>query len=288
MRIDQLIQQGVAQLAALSGSNRQTDTPELDVQLLLAEVLGVNRSYFYTWPEKIVSDSDKVRFECLLSERLQGKPIAYILGYQAFWSFELEVSESTLIPRSDTECLVEIALALIDQCQNPKVLDLGTGTGAVALAIASERADASVTAVDLIPAAVELAQRNNLKLKLNVNIHQSSWFESVTEQGLDLIVSNPPYIDPEDHHLEEGDVRFEPKTALVASQKGYSDIEIIARDARQFLAKSAWLVFEHGYDQGEGSRQILEKNGYQNIETRKDYGDNDRVTLGQWLGRGAS
>jgi len=283
MRIDQLIQQGVAQLAALSGSNRQTETPELDVQLLLAEVLAVNTSYFYTWPEKVVSDLDKARFECLLSERLEGKPIAYILGYQAFWSFELEVSESTLIPRPDTECLVEIALALIDQCQNPKVLDLGTGTGAVALAIASERADASVTAVDLVPAAVELAQRNNLKLKLDVTIFQSSWFDNILENNLDLIVSNPPYIDPEDHHLDEGDVRFEPKTALIADKKGYSDIEIIARDARQHLAQSAWLAFEHGYDQGEGARQILEKNGYQNIETRQDYGGNDRVTLGQWL-----
>lgn len=284
MRIDQVIKQGVAQLAALSGSNKETQTPELDVQLLLADVLGVNTSYFYTWPEKDVSDSDKTVFDRLLSERLKGKPIAYILGYQAFWSFELEVSESTLIPRPDTECLVEIALELIDQCQHPNVLDLGTGTGAVALAIASERSDARVTGVDLIPAAVELAQRNNLKLKLNVNIHQSSWFDSVTEKGLDLIVSNPPYIDPEDHHLDEGDVRFEPKTALIANQKGYSDIEIIAKDARLHLADSAWLAFEHGYDQGEGARQILEKNGYQSIETRKDYGGNDRVTLGQWLG----
>lgn len=284
MRIDQIIQQGVAQLAALSGSNKETQTPELDVQLLLADVLGVNTSYFYTWPEKDVSDQDKAAFDRFLSERLQGKPIAYILGYQAFWSFELEVSESTLIPRPDTERLVEIALELIEGCQKPKVLDLGTGTGAVALAIASERADALVSGVDLIPAAVELARRNAQKLTLNVNIHQSSWFNSVTDKGLDLIVSNPPYIDPEDHHLDEGDVRFEPKTALIASQKGYSDIEIIARDAREHLAESAWLAFEHGYDQGAGARQILELNGYREIETRQDYGGNDRVTLGRWLG----
>ena len=284
MRIDQLIQQGVAQLAALSGSSSQTQTPELDVQLLLAEVLGVNPSYFYTWPEKQVSEEDKVKFDSFLNERLKGRPIAYILGYQAFWSFELEVAESTLIPRSDTESLVEIALSLIEGVVKPSVLDLGTGTGAVALAIATERQDASVSAVDLIPEAVALARRNNQKLKLNVDIQQSSWFEKVTEHELDLIVSNPPYIDPEDHHLDEGDVRFEPKTALISDQKGYSDIDVIARDAKAHLKVAGWLAFEHGYDQGEGARQILTKNGYQNIETRKDYGDNDRVTLGQWFG----
>lgn len=282
MRIDQVIQQGVAQLAALSGSNFQTQTPELDVQLLLAEVLSVNTSYFYTWPEKNVSDKDKVRFDELLAERLQGKPIAYILGYQAFWTFELEVAESTLIPRADTECLVEIGLELIQGLPTPKVLDLGTGTGAVALALATERRDAVVSAVDLIPDAVALAQRNNQKLNLNVAIEQSSWFENVTENEHQLIVSNPPYIDPEDHHLDEGDVRFEPKTALIADQKGYSDIEIIARDAKSYLSANGWLAFEHGYDQGEGARKILERNGYQNIETRQDYGGNDRVTLGQF------
>lgn len=284
MRIDQVIQQGVAQLAALSGSNRQTQTPELDVQLLLAEVLGVNSSYFYTWPERCVSDVDKLKFDRLLAERIKGRPIAYILGYQAFWSLELDVSESTLIPRPDTECLVEIGLELIADIFKPEILDLGTGTGAVALAIASERADANVSAVDLIPEAVELAKRNNQKLNLNVVIEQSSWFENVSNQALHLIVSNPPYIDPKDHHLDEGDVRFEPKTALIADQEGYSDIEIIARDARLHLLELGWLAFEHGYDQGAGARCILEKNGYKNIETRQDYGGNDRVTLGQWQG----
>lgn len=283
MRIDQVIQQGVAQLAALSSSKSQTQTPELDVKLLLAEVLKVNTSYFYTWPERLVSDVDKVAFECLLAERLQGKPIAYILGYQAFWSFELDVADSTLIPRPDTECLVEIGLELIANLTAPNVLDLGTGTGAVALAIASERADAHVSAVDLIPEAVELAKRNNQKLKLNVVIQQSSWFDNVTDHKFNLIVSNPPYIDPEDHHLDEGDVRFEPKTALIADQQGYADIEIIARDARLHLLESGWLAFEHGYDQGEEARKMLEKNGYKHIETRQDYGGNDRVTLGQWL-----
>ncbi|KJZ14207.1 SAM-dependent methyltransferase [Marinomonas sp. S3726] len=285
MRIDQVIQQGVAQLATLSSSNKLTETPELDVQLLLAEVLGVNTSYFYTWPEKQVSEEDRVRFDALLAQRLKGRPIAYILGYQAFWTFELAVSEFTLIPRSDTECLVEIGLELIADVKSPSILDLGTGTGAVALALASERPDANVSAVDLIPEAVELAKQNNQKLNLNVDIQQSSWFDNVANTGFTLIVSNPPYIDPEDHHLDEGDVRFEPKTALIADLKGYSDIEIIARDAKAHLAINGWLAFEHGYDQGEGARKILEKNGYHKIETRKDYGDNDRVTLGQYSGR---
>lgn len=259
------------------------DEHKLDIQILLAHVLKVNTSYFYTWPEKELSQQQIEAFDLLLQQRLQGKPVAYILGKQAFWNFELEVADCTLIPRSDTEVLVEVALELIESKPNPKVIDLGTGTGAVALAIASERKDAQVEAVDLIEGAVELAKRNNQNLALNVSIYQSSWFDSVQNKDFDLIVANPPYIDPHDQHLQQGDVRFEPKTALVADNEGYADIEIIADQARQHFNNGGWLAFEHGFEQGVRAREILARYHYQQIETRQDYAGNDRVTLGRYL-----
>ncbi len=278
MRIDELLKKGVASLAASS------DTALLDSQLLLANVLQVSTSYLYTWPDRSLNEEEVAAFNALLLARAKGEPVAYLLGVQEFWSLEFDVSPCTLIPRSDTEVLVETALELLEGISQPTVIDMGTGTGAIALSIASERLDAKVQAVDLVHEAVELAKRNALKLQLKADIYQSSWFDRVMDRDFDLIVSNPPYIDPEDHHLDEGDVRFEPKTALIADQKGYSDIEIIARDAKGHLTENGWLAFEHGYDQGEGARKILERNGYHKIETRKDYAGNDRVTLGQWFG----
>ena len=276
MRIDVCLQTRAAQLAALS------DTAVLDAQLLLAHVLKVSTTYFYTWPDAQLTPPQLAEFDGLMAQRIQGKPIAYILGSQAFWTFEVDVAACTLIPRADTERLVEIALQLLEGCANPKVLDLGTGTGAVALAIASERKDAQVQAVDLIDQAVLLAQNNAQKLGLAVDVYQSSWFDQVKPQSFDLIVSNPPYIDPDDAHLQQGDVRYEPSSALVAQEQGYSDIKTIADQARAFLTAGGWLAFEHGFEQGAISRQILAEYGYQAIQTQQDYGHNDRVTLGQY------
>lgn len=281
LNIEQLIKSSVQKLE--SAHSYSGETAKLDVEILLAHVLSVNIPYFYTWPEKVLLDEDIERFAILLDQRMEGKPIAYILGYQAFWAFDLEVSDSTLIPRADTEILVETGLALIDSIEAPKVLDLGTGTGAVALALAYERKDAKVEAVDLIEGAVALAKRNNEKLGLSVQIKQSNWFESIETNDFNLIVANPPYIDPHDQHLHQGDLRFEPTTALISSNQGYADIELIADQARQHLKSGGWLAFEHGFEQGEQARSILAGYGYQSVETRKDYGGNDRVTLGAYF-----
>ncbi|MCZ2720610.1 peptide chain release factor N(5)-glutamine methyltransferase [Marinomonas sp. 15G1-11] len=277
MRIDQCLKDGAAKLAALS------DTAQLDTQLLLASILQVSTSYLYTWPEKEISLEQKLAFNKLLKARSLGEPIAYLLGVQEFWSLEFNVSPCTLIPRADTEVLVEMALEKIVDIATPLVLDLGTGTGAVALSIASERPTAQVHAVDLIEDAVHLARGNAKKLGLTASIYQSSWFESVEKKGFDLIVSNPPYIDEADHHLDEGDVRFEPKSALVADLSGYADIQCIAQEALHYLAPSGWLVFEHGFEQARRSQDILNSLGYKNVVTCQDYSGNDRVTLGQWL-----
>ncbi|TBR38230.1 peptide chain release factor N(5)-glutamine methyltransferase [Marinomonas agarivorans] len=281
LTIEQLIKRSIQQLDL--AHSYSGETAKLDVEILLAHVLGVNIPYFYTWPEKELSTDDIEQFLVLLNQRMEGKPIAYILGYQAFWAFDLEVSDSTLIPRADTEILVETGLALIDAIEAPKVLDLGTGTGAVALALAYERKKSYVEAVDLVEDAVALAKRNNEKLGLNVQIQQSNWFASIQTNDFNLIVANPPYIDPQDHHLDQGDLRFEPRTALISDKNGYADIELIADQARQYLKSGGWLAFEHGFEQGNQARHILAKYGYQSIETRKDYGGNDRVTLGAYF-----
>jgi release factor glutamine methyltransferase len=262
-----------------------SETAMLDAQLMLAHVLGVSTSYFYTWPEKQVSSSHETQFDALLTRRLQGEPIAYLLGHQAFWSLDLEVAPCTLIPRADTERLVEVVLSLADINQVSRVLDLGTGTGAIALALASELPKSNVIGVDLINDVVALAQRNAQRNKLkNVTFKQSSWFDALeANEPFDFVVSNPPYIDPEDEHLSKGDVRFEPKSALVAENKGLADIEHIIATAPIFMKPTAYLVFEHGYDQALAVRDRLILAGFSQVESFQDIGGNDRVTIGRWM-----
>jgi release factor glutamine methyltransferase len=279
MRIDELLKGASERLTFVS------DTAQLDVRLLLAHVLAVSTSYFYTWPEKIVSDADLERFNLLLARRVLGEPIAYLLGHQAFWSLEIEVSPCTLIPRADTERLVEVALSVLDVNKAHRILDLGTGTGAIALALATEQPRANVIGVDLVEGAVALAKRNALRNQLgNVTFMHSSWFDALKgTEKFDLIVSNPPYIDPSDEHLSKGDVRFEPRSALVAGNHGLADIEHIINVAHGFMVSSAYLMFEHGYDQAEAIRERFNLAGFSSVESFQDLGGNDRVTIGQWI-----
>ena len=205
----------------------QIDSPtaQLDAELLLAFVLEKPRSYLYTWPDKTVTEAQVAAFMTLLERRQRGEPVAYLLGRQGFWTLDLQVAKHTLIPRADTELLVESALQLADASSTLKVLDLGTGTGALALALASERPLWAVTGVDRIESAVALAQNNQRQLQLaNVEFLSSHWFSALTAQRYDLIVSNPPYIADNDPHLQQGDVRFEPLSALVSGPDGLDDI----------------------------------------------------------------
>lgn len=261
-----------------------SDTAQLDAQLLLAHVLEVSTSYFYTWPDKTVESASIERFDVLLVRRERGEPIAYLLGHQAFWSVDLEVAPCTLIPRADTERLVEVALSVLDINRANRILDLGTGTGAIALALAAELPNANVVGVDLIEDAVALAKRNASRNRIsNVRFVQSSWFDALgTSESFDLIVSNPPYIDSNDEHLSQGDVRFEPKSALVAEKQGMADIEHIIQQAPGYMAPNAYLVFEHGYDQALAVQQRLREAGFVSIESFQDLGGNDRVTIGQY------
>ncbi|MGL6316829.1 peptide chain release factor N(5)-glutamine methyltransferase [Vibrio sp. WXL103] len=277
-RIDQT-QRAVTARLTDSGS----ETASLDAALLLCHVLDKPRSYLLTWPEKTLSNEQQTQLETLTVRREQGEPMAYILGYREFWSLELKVATSTLIPRPDTERLVELAL---DKAQgiDGDILDLGTGTGAIALALASELPQRRVVGIDFQSSAYQLACENRDRLALrNAEFLHGSWYQPL-ESGAKfaVITSNPPYIDAKDPHLEQGDVRFEPKTALVADNHGLADIRYITEHARAYLLQGGWLLLEHGYDQGEAVRAILHEFGFSSVVTEKDFGNNDRVTLGQW------
>ncbi len=269
--------------ATLQLTHSGSDSPSLDAAVLLCHALDKPRSYLLTWPDKILDDTTHAAFDALLARRLTGEPVAYIIGEREFWSLPLKVSPSTLIPRPDTERLVEVALEKA-QTLDGDILDLGTGTGAIALALASELPQRRVVGIDLRDEAQQLASDNANRLHLtNVTFLQGSWFEPLSHgTKFALIVSNPPYIEENDPHLAQGDVRFEPKSALVAADNGLADIKHISDAGRDYLQSGGWLAFEHGYDQGASVRTIMQALGYQHVITEQDYAGHDRVTLGQY------
>ncbi|QMV51556.1 peptide chain release factor N(5)-glutamine methyltransferase [Ewingella americana] len=260
------------------------ESPKRDAEILLGFVTGRSRTFIMAFGETSLTASELEQLEALLARREQGEPVAYLVGEREFWSLPLSVSPATLIPRPDTECLVEQALLRLPASPQ-RVLDLGTGTGAVALAIASERPDCQLIGVDLQSEAVKLAQHNAQKLAIsNASFVQGSWFSPVAGQQFAVIVSNPPYIDAADPHLAEGDVRFEPASALVADNAGLADLQTLIEQAPQHLLAGGWLLLEHGWQQAQLVQQLFRQAGYHQVATVKDYGGNDRVSLGQWQG----
>jgi len=275
MNISQLLQSAV-QL------NHLSDTSRLDCELLLCYLLDVDRTYLKTWPDRELSETIEEQFQQLLQRRIIGEPVAYLIGTQGFWTLDLKVSADTLIPRPETELLVEAALEL-ELPQQAKVLDLGTGTGAIALALATEQSRWQVSAVDLMPGAVQLAKENCQRCQLeNVEIFQSHWFADIAPQSFDLIVSNPPYIETDDAHLAQGDVRFEPASALVSGPQGLDDLRLLVAQSVNYLVDCGWLIVEHGYQQGPAVRDLFEQAGFALVETRVDLNNLERITLGRY------
>ena len=270
------------------------ENAKIDALVLLQHATGRSRTQILAFDETQIDEKMSADLTALLARRLKGEPIAYILGEKEFWSLPLNVSVDTLIPRPDTEILVEkaldIALEKLHKKTSPlRILDLGTGTGAIALALTSELTplcqeqgvQLEIIGVDFMPNAVLLAKFNAVKNQLNAIFLQSHWFEKVTGK-FDIIVSNPPYIDQNDVHLSRGDLRFEPRSALVAEEQGYADLRHIIEQASHYLKENGALLLEHGWQQGAKVRSIFRENSGQQVATVRDYGDNERVTLGFW------
>ena len=261
-----------------------SDTAVLDVELLLSHALDVDRAWLKTWPEHILLSAQVSIFEDLFARRLTGEPIAFIIGSQGFWSLDLKVTPQTLIPRPETELLVETSLAL-DLPADCRAIDLGTGTGAIALALAKERPNWQLTAVDSEPAAVKLAELNSHYCQIdNVMVYQSDWFSQVPLlerlSNYHLIVSNPPYIEIDDPHLMQGDVRFEPASALVSGVDGLDDLREVINSSVKYLETFGWLLVEHGYRQGSAVRELFKAAGFITIETMTDFNQLERITMG--------
>ncbi|MEX2365588.1 MAG: peptide chain release factor N(5)-glutamine methyltransferase [Pseudohongiellaceae bacterium] len=287
MNVKDLIQQATNKFT-------ESDTAKLDAQLLLADVLGKDRAWVMAWDDVDVSDADLRLFATMVARRVRGEPIAHILGFREFWGLTFECNSSTLIPRPETELLVEKALQL-NLPRDARVLDLGTGTGAIALALASERPGWQIQAVDFSAEAIVLAARNrqNLGIK-NVQLSQSDWFAGLTPgHRFDLIVANPPYVNPGNPYLNKGDVRFEPRSALVADNAGLADIEHIVASASHFLKPNqncgqnnysdpnfGWLIIEHGYEQAGPVGALFRKAGFSRIRYHNDLAGWPRITAG--------
>lgn len=275
---DVLSQDGASLRTSLTLSAAEA---RIEVQMLLQKALGVPRAWLLAHPEQMLEAGQQAAYEAMLQRRLQGEPVAHILGEREFFGLSFKVTSATLIPRPDTELLVELALQRIPSQGGFRVLDLGTGTGAIALSIAHARPDVEVVAVDASEAALAVARENAQRLALhNVSFVQSDWFAVLGGQRFDLIVSNPPYITAGDEHLSQGDVRFEPMSALASGSDGLDDIRRIIVQAHNFLERDTWLMLEHGYDQAQQVRDLLQQYGYGDVFSAKDIAGIERVSGG--------
>lgn len=270
-----------------------SDTAKLDCEILLLKALNkiaqqpVTKTWLLTWPEKTLSPEQTQQFNHYLDLRSSGMPIAYITGEKDFWTFSLEVNSDTLIPRPETELLVECALEKISTTEKTHVLDLGTGSGAIALAIASEKKHCQILAVDISQPALEIAKKNAMQLKLgNINFLQSHWFDAIhhkkDKQKFNLIVSNPPYIAEDDPLLEKNVRKYEPALALISSNHGLDDFSQIIKNSITYLKPDGWLLLEHGHTQADAVQLLLKEHSFRKISTINDLNHHPRVTLAQF------
>lgn len=267
-------------LSQAIGKLPHSNSPRLDAEILLSQILGVARSYLLAWPEKILTANQNAQFQALLTRRAQGEPIAYLTCQKEFWSLDLQVDENTLIPRPETELLVEQTFIRLPLDSRTLVIDLGTGSGAIALAIAQERPQCRVLATDKSSAALKVARANAQNLGLHqVEFLISDWWAALGDIKAGLIVSNPPYVAAADPHLNQSDVQYEPRSALVAGEDGLADIRLLVAQSISHLQPGGWLLLEHGYNQAEAVRKLFEQ--YAAVITYNDLAGLPRVTVGQ-------
>ena len=293
MNIQEILQCGSRQLHA--ALDLDASSARIEVQCLLQAILKVNRAYLLTHPERVLNTDETANYGALLERRMQGEPIAYLVGEREFYGLNFKVTPATLIPRPDTELLVELALQLIPSPPAPlphageggrkagrgfRVLDLGTGSGAIAISIAHARSDIEVVAVDASEAALDVAKYNAQALKVhNVRLLHSDWFAELSGERFDIIVSNPPYIEADDAHLSR--MSFEPISALVSCEDGLGDIRRISNEAKGHLNNGGWLMLEHGYNQAEKVRKLLLQSGFSEVSSVRDLSGIERVTMGR-------
>jgi release factor glutamine methyltransferase len=270
---------------ALFDAKKQIASAEahLDAEILLAHVLHRERAYLFTYPEKTLDLEQMTNYVALVARRAQGEPIAYLLGRRDFWTFSLTVTKDTLIPRHETELLVECSLALIKP-STPRVLELGTGSGAIAIALAIERPHWEIDACDRSVLALEVAQKNALALGVhNIHFFQSDWFSALTCERYDAIVSNPPYLAADSIYLRQGDLRFEPIHALVSGQNGLSDLHYLIQQTKNYLINDGLLLLEHGHDQKDAVHAMLNRSKYQDLNVWQDIQGHDRVSTARYV-----
>ncbi len=273
---------GVTVHSLLSGN----ELPRRERTILLTYVLDSSREAVLAHPELVVSADIAIEFRRLVERRLRGEPIAYLVGCREFFGLDLRVTPDVLIPRADTESLVEAALRRLPDAVAVHVLDLGSGSGAIAIALAKHRRCAQVEGVDISGAAVAIATGNARSLGLsNVEFHRSDWYSACMRSEYDIVVSNPPYIAAADSHLAAGDLRFEPSIALTPGEDGLAAIRLIVAGAGRYLTRGGWLLFEHGYDQAEASRELMTQSGFAAVASIHDLGGIERVCEGRYAGR---
>jgi release factor glutamine methyltransferase len=261
-----------------------TDVPELEAEILLSYCLQRTRAYLHAWPEREISDPELNSFKKHLTRRLQQEPIAYITGSKEFWSLELEVNRHTLIPRPETELIIETVLSIFPKQQAINIADLGTGSGAIALSLASEYPTSEIYATDISVQALKTAERNAKRLNLqNVLFHQGHWCEALPRKDFDIIVSNPPYIAKKDWPSHKNSLRFEPENALISGNDGLDAICTIAQQARKYLISGGYIIVEHGYDQAEAVRHIFLDLHYKPLNPKYDLCGHSRLFLAQFF-----
>ena len=278
MNIQQALQYAVQNISNTSPS------ANLDAQILLSHILNCNSAHLIAWPEKELNLQQLKSFQKLIKQRQQGSPVAHLTGQREFWSLNFKVNNTTLIPRPETETLIEFILDKFGEKNGLTVLDMGTGTGAIAITLANEKPDWIITATDISAAAIALAKENSTMLNTeSIALLQSDWFTNIPQQTFDIIVSNPPYISTDDPHLTKGDVRFEPESALTSGKTGMDDIEYLCSQAKNYLAKDGWLIIEHGYNQKTAAAECFTRNNYKNISQQNDLAGHCRMTAGNKL-----